>query len=168
MPGMWRLDSGLATRQSLRTMHGLTIRPATLADVSAIRDMLADDMLGRARELDDLTGYQAAFAAIDADPNQLLLVGEQGGTVVATLQITFIPGLSRGGQWRGIVEAVRVASHARGGGIGEAMMRHAIERCRARGCGTVQLTTDKRRTDAHRFYDRLGFAQSHFGYKLAL
>jgi GNAT superfamily N-acetyltransferase len=149
-------------------MTALLIRPARDGDVAAIRDMLADDMLGQARERPDLAPYLAAFARIAADPNQALLVGTRGGRVVATMQLTFIPGLSRGGQTRGLIEAVRTAGDLRGLGIGAAMIRHAIDECRARGCGSVQLTTDKSRTDAHRFYDRLGFEQSHFGYKMML
>ena len=95
-------------------------------------------------------------------------MADQDGEVVGCLQITFIAGLSRIGMWRGQIEAVRIAAGQRGSGLGRAMMLWAIEQCRARGCGMVQLTTDKRRTDAHRFYARLGFEASHEGMKLSL
>jgi GNAT superfamily N-acetyltransferase len=149
----------------------VTFRPATEADLPAIVAMLADDRLGAAREDTSLPlapGYRAAFAAIAADPNQLLVVGETGGAVVATMQLSFLPGLSHRGAWRGQVEAVRVAAPLRGRGIGEAMMAWAVARCRERGCRQLQLTTDKSRRDAHRFYARLGFEASHEGMKLGL
>jgi GNAT superfamily N-acetyltransferase len=133
--------------------------------------MLADDMLGAAREdarLPLASGYTDAFAAIAADPNQLLVVAEQDGEVVGTLQLSFIPGLSYQGAWRGQIEGVRVAAGRRGQGLGERMIRWAIAECRARGCRLVQLSTNIARTDAHRFYERLGFSRSHYGYKLDL
>ncbi|WP_187335629.1 GNAT family N-acetyltransferase [Novosphingopyxis iocasae] len=150
----------------------LHFRAATLADIPAIIEMLADDFLGALREDYRTAGfarYEAAFARIDADPNQFLcVVEEEDGTLVGTLQLSFLAGLIQNGATRGQIEAVRVASDRRGRGIGEAMIRWAIEECRAQGCSIVQLTTDRRRTEAHRFYDRLGFAASHLGYKLAL
>ncbi len=152
-------------------MTDIAFRRATRADIPAIVAMLADDPLGAAREdasAPDAPAYQDAFAAIDADPNQFLAVMTDGGTVVGTLQLTLIPGLSRKGALRGQIEAVRVAAGRRGEGLGRRLFDWAIAECRARGCATVQLTTDKSRTDAHRFYDRLGFAASHIGYKLAL
>lgn len=156
-------------------MSGVSIRPAGRADLPAIIAMLADDMLGQAREdtrLPPAPGYEAAFAAISGDPNQMLVVaevpGESGPEVVGTLQLTFLPGLSHQGAWRGLVEAVRVAKARRSGGIGQAMLEWAVAQCRARGCRMVQLTTDKSRLDAHRFYARLGFKASHEGFKLAL
>ena len=88
--------------------------------------------------------------------------------VIGTLQLTFIPGLARTGAWRGQIEAVRIAETHRGSGVGQQMFEWAIEQCRARGCKLVQLTTDKARPDAHRFYERLGFVGSHIGYKLTL
>lgn len=149
----------------------IAFRPARLADLPAIVAMLADDPLGAAREslgppLDP--GYGAAFEAIAADPSQLLLVAEAGGEVVGCLQLSFLPGLSRRGAWRGQIEGVRVASRLRSRGIGRRMIAHALERCRERGCASVQLTTDKSRADAHRFYASLGFRASHEGFKLAL
>ncbi|HVW93422.1 MAG TPA: GNAT family N-acetyltransferase, partial [Devosia sp.] len=112
--------------------------------------------------------YQAALAAINADPNQELIVAELDGTPVGTFQLSYIPGLMRQGMWRGQIESVHVSPDRRSKGIGGEMMRWAIERCRARGCGLVQLTSNKSRTDAHRFYNRLGFAQTHEGFKLFL
>lgn len=152
-------------------MSDVSFRRATEADVAAIVALLADDGLGRGRENPALPlgrRYLDAFAALDSDPNQLLVVAERDGTVVGCLQLTFIPGLSRLGMWRGQIEAVRVAASERSTGLGGAMVGWAIERCRARGCGLVQLTTDKTRADAHRFYERLGFVASHEGMKLAL
>ncbi len=133
--------------------------------------MLADDALGAAREdarLPLTRGYADAFAAIAADPNQLLVVAEADGEVVGTLQITFIPGLSYQGAWRGQIEGVRIAAARRGQGLGQRLIRWAVEECRARGCRIVQLSTNMSRTDAQRFYERLGFSRSHYGYKLDL
>lgn len=146
-------------------------RPATQDDLPAIVALLADDALGRTREDPSLplrAAYLDAFAAITRDPNQLLAVAEADGVVVGCLQITFIPGLSRIGLWRGQIESVRVASGWRGKGLGQRMIAWAIERCRERGCGVVQLTSDVRRLDAHRFYERLGFEKTHVGMKLDL
>ncbi len=112
--------------------------------------------------------YEDAFTIIDRDPNQLLLVGELDGRIVASLQLTFIPGIAHQGAWRAQVEAVRVAQDLRGRGVGEAMMRHVIALARERGCDRVQLTTNKARDDAQRFYRRLGFVASHEGMKLRL
>lgn len=152
-------------------MTELKFRRATLSDVPAIVSMLADDPLGSARESPWGTAshrYREAFAEIDADPNQFLCVVEDGDEIVATLQLTFIAGLSRSGAKRGLIEAVRVAAARRGEGLGEALMVWAIDECRSRGCSLVQLTTDKSRLDAQRFYERLGFEPSHVGYKLPL
>ena len=143
-------------------------RRATAADVPAIVALLADDVLGAAREKPGDPAYAAAFAAIEADPNQLLAVAEDGGRVVGCLQLTFIPGLSHRGAWRGQIESVRTASDRRGTGLGRRMFAWAIEQCTARGCGVVQLTTDKSRAEARRFYESLGFKASHEGMKLAL
>lgn len=143
-------------------------REARAEDVAAIVALLADDALGQGREVPGDPAYAAAFAAIARDPNQLLAVAEWAGAVVGTLQISFMPGLSHRGSWRGEIEAVRVAASMRGSGIGQQMLRWAIEQCRGRGCRMVQLTTNAVRTDAQRFYERLGFARSHVGYKLTL
>src|SRR5271155_21752 len=152
-------------------MPDLIFRRATEADVPAIIRLLADDMLGASREAmgaESLPRYLAAFRAIDADANQFLLVVDDGAEIVGTLQLTFIAGLARGGLKRGLVEAVRVASDRRGEKIGEEVLAWAVDKCRQESCGIVQLTTDKSRTDAHRFYDRLGFEPSHIGYKMML
>ena len=140
-------------------------------DLPDIVAMLADDPLGAGREdvsLPLARGYVDAFNAIDADPNQLLAVAVDGAEVIGTLQITFLAGLSHKGAWRAQIEAVRIAGHRRSGGIGRQMIEWAIGKCRARGCGLVQLTTDRSRADAHRFYEDLGFTGSHLGYKKTL
>jgi len=152
-------------------MVGLTFREATRADVPAIVAMLADDMLGRQRErlADPLPdSYYTAFDAIAADPNNVLLVVCRGHDVVGTLQLTLTPSLSHRGSLRGTIESVRTTSAVRGQGVGSALVRYAIEAARQRGCAMVQLSSDKRRGDAKRFYERLGFRASHEGMKLAL
>lgn len=150
-------------------MNDVVIRRATSADVAGIVAMIADDQLGATREsTDDLTPYLEAFERIDADPNQLLMVAERNDELVGTLQLTIIPGLSRRGSSRGLIEAVRVAAPARGAGLGTTLIQWAIEESRTRGCTLVQLTSDKSRTAAHRFYDRLGFLNTHEGFKLKL
>ncbi|MBO9331062.1 GNAT family acetyltransferase [Achromobacter sp. HZ01] len=149
----------------------LVFRRARLADLPAIVAMLADDELGAARENPSLPldpRYTAAFGAIAQDCNQFLAVLERDGSVVGCLQLSFIPGLSRLGQWRGQIESVRIASSARGAGLGRAMFEWAIEQCRVQGCSLVQLTTDRARPDARRFYESLGFKASHDGMKLSL
>lgn len=146
-------------------------RRATTEDLPEIVALLAADQLGATREDASLPladDYTRAFTAISDDPNQCLAVGAKDGAIIATLHLTFIPGLSRRGSWRGQIEAVRVAEAYRGASIGEAFFDWAIEQCRARGCSLVQLTTDKSRDDAHRFYARRGFQPSHVGYKLKL
>ncbi|MFF2805913.1 GNAT family N-acetyltransferase [Streptomyces sp. NPDC058000] len=150
-------------------MSDLEIRRATEADLPAIVAMLADDPLGATRESpDDLTPYRAAFAALDADPNQHLVVADRGGRVVGTLQLTLIPGLSRRGATRTIVEAVRIHADERGAGLGTVLIEWAIAESRKLGCQLVQLTSDATRVDAHRFYERLGFDASHLGFKRQL
>jgi GNAT superfamily N-acetyltransferase len=149
-------------------MQDLVIRRARAHDVPAIVDMLADDPLGAQRESPGDPAYTSAFAAIDADPRQLLAVAESGGEVVGTLQLTFIPGLSRRGATRALIEAVRVRSDQRGSGLGRRLAEWAIAAARERGAAVVQLTSDASRVDAHRFYERLGFVASHVGMKLFL
>ncbi|MBZ9756200.1 GNAT family N-acetyltransferase [Mesorhizobium sp. ESP6-5] len=152
-------------------MTDIQFRKAQASDLPAIVAMLADDPLGAAREDASLPlaqGYIDAFDAIDADPNQLLAVAVDGAEVIGTLQISFLAGISRKGGWRGQIEAVRVVSDRRSDGVGKKMFEWAIDECRARGCGLVQLTTDKGRADAHRFYEGLGFSASHIGYKKSL
>lgn len=152
-------------------MTDIHIRRAHRDDLDAIVAMLADDKLGATRED---TGrpvnarYVEAFDAIDRDPNQFLAVVEQDGAVIGCLQLTFIPGLSRLGLWRGQIESVRIAASHRGSGLGQKMFEWAIAQCRERDCGLVQLASDKSRTDAIRFYESLGFKASHEGLKLNL
>jgi ribosomal protein S18 acetylase RimI-like enzyme len=152
-------------------MERITFRTALLADVPAIVALLADDDLGSRREntgtpLDQR--YVDAFKAIEADTNQRLVVVDDGHEVIGTLQLSFIPGIARMGSWRGQIEAVRIAAHRRDSGLGQKMFEWAISECKSRGCKLVQLTTDKSRIDAHRFYEKLGFKASHEGYKLDL
>lgn len=149
----------------------LNFRSATPADLPAIIALLADDILGQGRE--DASdppspAYVAAFAAISADTNQLLVVVEDAGCLIGCLQLSFIPGLSRLGMWRGQIEGVRIAADRRGDRLGRQIFAWAIAECRARGCGLVQLTTDKHRPEARRFYESLGFVASHEGMKLPL
>jgi GNAT superfamily N-acetyltransferase len=149
----------------------VTLRDARRSEVPAIVAMLADDMLGSSREVagEPLPeSYYKAFDALARDPNNRLLIAELEGEIVGTLQITFIHGLSRQGAKRALLEAVRVAAPYRGRGIGEEIVRAAIEIARQENCAMVQLTTDKSRKDAHRFYERLGFEASHEGMKLTL
>lgn len=146
-----------------------TLRRARREDLADVVALIAHDQLGATREdTGDLAAYLRAFEAIDADPAQVLVVAERDGEVVGTLQLSIIPGLARRGAVRGQLEAVRVAEGQRGQGLGEAMVRWAVEESRRRGCAVVQLTTDKSRVDAHRFYERLGFTASHEGMKLRL
>ncbi|WP_284986768.1 GNAT family N-acetyltransferase [Arthrobacter sp. fls2-241-R2A-172] len=146
-----------------------SLRRAQKGDLPRILALLVDDQLGAAREsLEDLGPYELAFDAIDGDPSHLLVVGELQGDVVATFQLSFLPGLSRKGSWRAQIEAVRVSDVLRGQGVGALMIEWAVDQARERGCSLVQLTTDKSRVDAHRFYERLGFVASHEGMKLAL
>ncbi|MCQ4207739.1 GNAT family N-acetyltransferase [Streptomyces longispororuber] len=150
-------------------MGDLEIRPAAAEDVPAIVAMLADDPLGARRESpDDLAPYLAAHARLAADPNQHLVVAVREGRVVGTLQLTVIPGLSRMGSTRSVIEGVRVHADERGTGLGTQLIEWAVEESRRQDCQLVQLTSDATRTDAHRFYERLGFVASHVGFKLPL
>lgn len=149
----------------------ITIRAARRADLPALVRLLADDDLGRERESISPTlspAYEAAFTAIQRDPAHELVVVEDQGEVIGTLQLTVIPYLTYQGGMRALIEAVRVAAPYRSRGIGEQLIAWAVEHARQRGCHLVQLTTDKRRPAAHRFYDRLGFIASHEGMKLHL
>lgn len=151
-------------------LPGLVARRAVRADLPRLLELLADDDLGRNREGVGSSDpvYERAFDAIDRDPNQHLLVAEIDGRVIGMLQITFIPGLSRRGSTRANIEAVRIDSGLRSRGIGAWLIDQAIALAHARGCRMAQLTSDKRRTQAHAFYGRLGFVASHEGFKLAL
>lgn len=149
----------------------LTFRDATPGDLPFIVGMIVRDAVTAERDgasASDPESYHAGLAAIDADPNHRLLVAECDGEPVGSFQLSFIPGLSPSGIWRGQIETVRVVEHRRNQGIGEAMMAWAVEQCRARGCALVQLTSDKQRGAAHRFYERIGFTPSHTGFKLKL
>ncbi|MFF5898242.1 GNAT family N-acetyltransferase [Streptomyces argenteolus] len=150
-------------------MSDLDIRPAALNDIPAIVAMLADDPLGAQRESpDDLAPYEAAFRRLADDPNQHLMVAVRETRVVGTLQLTIVPGLSRRGATRSIIEGVRVHGDERGSGLGTQLIQWALDESRRQGCHLVQLTSDASRTDARRFYERLGFTPSHVGFKLAL
>ncbi len=147
------------------------IRDADRSDVPAIVALLADDVLGAGRERaggDDLAAYYAAFDDVAADPNNTLIVAAIDGLVVGCLQLTIIPGLSISATRRGQIEGVRVAADRRGSGLGERMIRHAVDIAEQRGCGLVQLTSNKVRKDAIRFYERLGFQATHEGFKMPL
>jgi GNAT superfamily N-acetyltransferase len=147
------------------------MRRGTRDDLPAVVALLADDELGRQRErVGDplLAAYVEAFEEIDADPRQLLTVAVLDGRIVGTLQLTFLPYLTHQGGERALIEAVRVAADVRGEGIGRAMLDWAIDQARGRGCRMVQLTTDKQRADARRFYESLGFQATHEGMKLPL
>jgi len=149
----------------------VVLREAVLGDVAAIVELLAADQLGARDGITsdaDLQPYLRAFDVVDADPAHLLLVATDGAQVVATMQLSFLPGLARRGALRAQIEAVRVRPDYRSRGLGAALFEWAIQEARRRGCSLVQLTTDKSRSDAHRFYERLGFVASHEGLKLLL
>jgi GNAT superfamily N-acetyltransferase len=146
----------------------VTFRDARREDVPAIVALLADDVLGAGREAAMDEAYLVAFEQVQADPRSRLIVAEASGQVAGTLQLSMLPGLSRHGMLRAQVEGVRVAAPHRGQGLGRAMIEWAIEQAREHGCGLVQLTSDKRRPDAVRFYESLGFTASHEGLKLPL
>ncbi|WP_030395470.1 MULTISPECIES: GNAT family N-acetyltransferase [Kitasatospora] len=147
-----------------------TLRPATRADLPAVLALLADED----RVVDPATvvvteAYERAFHAIDTDPrNEMLVLADADGAVIGCLQATYIPGLGKGGAERALLEAVRIRADRRGEGLGRVLMALAIDRARSRGCGLVQLTSNKQREAAHRFYAGLGFTRSHDGFKLAL
>lgn len=152
-------------------MTDLTFRLARREDVPAIRDLLGDDDLGKTREdmsEQGLKDYYDAFAAIEKSPDNELWVALDGTEIVGTWQVTYIAYLSRGGSVRCLIEAVRTKKTRRGEGIGKAMMVYALDRARRRGCALAQLTTDKVRKDAHRFYLQLGFQNTHEGMKIRL
>ncbi len=149
-------------------MTDVRFRTATRADVPAIVALLTDDPLGKGREGAAPQAYLDAFDDIAANPMHLLIVGESGGRVIACAQMTVLAGLSRGGGRRALVEAVRVAADLRSQGIGALLMAECEVRARAAGCTIIQLTTDRSRHDAHRFYERRGYAASHLGMKKPL
>jgi GNAT superfamily N-acetyltransferase len=149
----------------------LTYRNATAADLGFIVRLIVDDNVvptADRPEEPDHPRYLAALAAINADPNQRLVIAELDGAPVGTLQLTFIPGIARFGETRCLIEAVHVAPTHRNLGLGSQLIRWAVDQAKARNCGLVQLTSNKKRLDAHRFYERLGFSKSHEGFKLAI
>ncbi|MCY0931358.1 GNAT family N-acetyltransferase [Streptomyces sp. H27-H1] len=149
----------------------MIFRTATRQDLPAVLALLAQDDTAQAAPVEATAvceAHERAFAAIGADPRSEMVVLEEDGVVLGCLQLTYIPGLGQGGQERALVEAVRIRADRRGGGLGADLMRRAAERARERGCGLMQLTSNKRRGAAHRFYERLGFARSHEGFKLPL
>lgn len=149
----------------------LDFRPATKEDLPALVAMLANDPLGKGRERFETPlpqSYRNAFAAIERDPNNELVVAESDGIIVGMLQLTFIPYLTYTGGWRCLVEGVRIHPDFRGRGFGNQIFQWAMQRARERRCHLLQLTTDKSRPDALRFYEKLGFKASHEGMKLHL
>lgn len=158
------------TAESAATQE-VSIRDATVEDLPAIVRLLADDPLGARRETvsEPLPrAYYAAFEAVQRQAGNRLLVAQCGGAIIGCLQLVLLPGLSRLGATRAQIEAVRVAGAARGRRIGERLVQYAIDAARDAGCRLVQLTTDRSRVDAHRFYERLGFVGSHLGMKLEI
>ncbi len=144
----------------------IRFREGRRADVPAVVALMADDILGKGRETAGMDHYLAAFDAMQQEGGNRLIVGEDAaGAVVATYQLTFISGLSLSATRRAQIEGVRVAGHLRGQGVGAVMFADAEARARAAGCGLIQLTMNKSRTDSHRFYERLGFIPSHIGFK---
>jgi GNAT superfamily N-acetyltransferase len=147
------------------------MRRATAADLPHIVRLLADDALGARRERMESplpASYGLAFAAIDADPNNELVIAELESRVVGVLQLTWIPSLTYQGRWRAQIEGVRIAADLRSSGLGRQLIAWAIDRATQRGCHLLQLTCDKQRPDAIRFYESLGFKASHEGMKRAL
>lgn len=148
--------------------NDLFFRPAIRTDVPAIIDMLADDMLGKSREIASLDQYLAAFDTMQSESHNTIYVGILNNQIVACYQLTIINGLSLSAARRAVLEGVRVDADHRGQNIGQALMADAEHHARGAGCSLIQFTTNKSRTDAHRFYDRLGFTPSHIGYKKSL
>ncbi len=146
-------------------------REASRSDIARLVALLADDELGATREDNSKPlnpRYLDAFDAIDKDPNNELIIVEKADELVGMLQLTFIPYLTHTGSWRCLIEGVRVARSHRGKGAGRRMIEWVIERARERQCGIVQLTSDKQRPEALRFYRSLGFNATHEGFKLKI
>lgn len=162
-------EQGLALGRIHSLAGEIALLRARREHLAGLVRLLADDEIGATREgAADDDVYATAFEAVDADPHQLLVVGLLVDEPVTMLQISLIPGLSRRGALRAQLEGIRVAEPLRGTGVGTAMMQWAIEYCRDRGAAVVQLTTDRRRGEAHQFYSRFGFVDSHLGLKLQL
>ncbi|HEY8949856.1 MAG TPA: GNAT family N-acetyltransferase [Rhizomicrobium sp.] len=149
-------------------MSDITFRYAGEADLPTIIAMLADDEIAENRETSVPDHYREAFAAMAKEVFNKMLVAEQDGKIVGSLQLVFVPGVSRNGTKRALIESVRVRSSARGQNIGTSLMKEAIRLAKENGCGLIQLDSDLRRPRAHLFYRRLGFVQSHAGFKKAL
>jgi len=152
-------------------MSRLTYRSAMPGDLPFIIALIVEDSVVSSGDdpADAMhEDYVKALTTITADPNQEMIVAELDGKPVGCFQLTYIPGLMRRGAWRGLLEVVHVRADERNLGLGSEMMHWAIERCRERNCSMVQLTSNKKRADAHRFYERLGFKQSHEGFKMYL
>jgi GNAT superfamily N-acetyltransferase len=149
----------------------LEVRQALPSELSAVVKLLADDPLGALRERPGKPlerQYVEAFADMRSQTGNELLVALLGEELVGCLQLILIPGISRLGAKRGQIEGVRVSRHHRGTGIGKALICYAIEYARTNGCSLIQLTTDRARPEALRFYEELGFVPSHIGLKLTL
>jgi len=149
----------------------VTFRIAEAGDLPSLVALLADDPIGSGREsvaAGELGAYRAAFEAIARDPHNDILVAEDAGGVIGCVQVTITPGLTHTGATRATFEGVRIRKDRRGSGVGEALLRRAMEIARERGAGLFQLTTDTRRPEARRFYERLGFEATHHGMKLRL
>lgn len=167
----WHPGCCRSARMATMIEPNLTFRLAVRSDLERIVQLLADDPLGRKREVFSIpvaSSYERAFEAIAEDRNNELIVAEQAATVVGVLQITFLPYLTHQGSWRALIEGVRVAAEVRSSGVGKRLFMWAIDRARERKCLLVQLTSDKSRPDAIRFYQSLGFKASHEGFKLEL
>ena len=150
---------------------GISFRKATIDDLESIVALLADDVLGATRERYESplpNSYQEAFYAIDSDSNNELIVACMGNKIIGIQQITFTPYITYQGGWRATIEGVRVSASVRGQGVGKQLIQWAVERAKERGCHLIQLTTDKERKEARRFYEQLGFRATHEGMKLKL
>lgn len=165
-------DNGVRKFKEVFGMNAeITFREAVEQDLERIVKMLSDDLLGSKRERYELplpSSYVKAFKAIEADPNNELMLACYESKIVGVQQITFTPYITHQGGWRATVEGVRISSDVRGMGVGSKMIEFAIQRAKERGCHLIQLTTDKQREDALRFYERLGFNASHEGLKMKL
>lgn len=149
----------------------IIFRKAKEQDLGRIVEMLSDDFLGGKRERYEIplpSSYLEAFQAIEADPNNELVVACYENKIVGVQQITFTPYITHQGGWRATVEGVRISTDARGMGVGSKLIQWAIQRAKERNCHLIQLTTDKQRESALRFYERLGFNATHEGLKMKL
>lgn len=150
---------------------GLSFREATIEDLPALVALFADDVVGSHNDTKDIVAlpiYESAFATIQSSPNDLIFVGSTNGEIVATAQVTFVTSLVGRGSTRMIIEAVQTRTDMRGKGIGALLIAHCLQAGRQRGAASAQLTSNNKRSDAHRFYERLGFEKSHAGFKLKL